>query len=83
MHSRCDFRSYRECSCGPNQCRVQNIGTTTKASAKERDARVSIFVTLQWSILAFAVVSLSFFFIGKPELDRLAKVNQEITAWQR
>jgi hypothetical protein len=28
---RCDFRSHNECSCGPNQCRVQNIGTFQKS----------------------------------------------------
>ena len=32
MLDRCDFRDLRECSCGPNECRVQNIGTVRRTN---------------------------------------------------
>lgn len=32
MLERCDFLTERECSCGPDQCRVQNIGRFTKST---------------------------------------------------
>lgn len=82
---RCDFRTYRECSCGPDQCRVQNLGTFTKShdrKAKERQAQVSAIIAFQEAIAGLAflgVVGLIFFTDTVPDGERQALRNQEIT----
>ena len=82
---RCDFRTERECSCDPNQCRVQNIGTFRKSTdrtlntvlAKDRAGwAVRYGASVAIAIVALSIIA-SFMLIAVPDAKRQALINQE------
>ena len=82
---RCDFRTCHECSCGPNQCRVQNIGTFRKSTdrtvntvlAKDRAGwAATYFITL---FIAFLCIGTAGALLGK----ELVRMDREIMLAER
>lgn len=55
--------------------RLAEIDERHRAARIKRDREFFQLLALH---LIVVIIGLSFFFIGKPELDRLAKVNQEM-----
>ncbi len=63
MLERCDFRTFHECSCGPNQCRVQNIGRFAK-SEKRTLGTVLAKSRAGWATTYFISLAIAFLCIG-------------------
>lgn len=74
---RCDFRSHRECSCEPGECRVQHIGTFTKTAPA--------FVPTTRDMLVVFVLLSAFFggaaWMTHQAFERVNLANQEVTQW--
>jgi len=72
MLDRCDFRTERECSCGPNECRVQMVYAKPRPLPHD---------TTGWQYAAvFVFTALVLFWgatFGYPEQQRLDRIAQE------
>lgn len=70
--TRCDFRTCRECSCEPTECRVQNLGTFTKTPAftfTTRDMAITAVLIIAATIAVASTVPAAF--------ERVRMANQE------
>jgi len=67
---RCDFRAERECSCGPNECRVQNLGTVRKVS--DLTGVFTPSASIQFAFLAWVVLTAAIGF-GAYQLHQIDK----------
>lgn len=77
--TRCDLRSHGECACEPGQCRVQNLGSFTKAAPVFTfTARDTLIVAA--TITAFALIVA---WMIPAAFERVRLANQEISTWQK
>lgn len=78
MLERCDFRQCGECSCRPNQCRVQGIDPDRALNTVLAKHRASNWISdaIVYG-LAFALIAFSFVYVAVPDGKRQALRAQE------
>lgn len=75
--TRCDLRSHRECACEPGECRVQHLGSFTKATPVFTfTARDTLIVAA--TITAFALIIA---WMIPAAFERVRLANQETAQW--